>query len=264
MFIDFLAENAQLFLLIFARIMALVSIAPLISSGSIPIIARIGLALFAAVAIFPSVVESGYPLPDTGLQYAAILIGEILIGLTMGFILVVIYAAFLVAGQFFSLQMGFAASQVFDPLSQIQIPIMGQFFNIIAMYIFVIVGGFQKIFLVGVLRSFDGVRPMDFAVQRDYVFRLFLHILAELFEQALIISFPILGTLFLVSITMGLLAKAAPQMNLLMMGFPVAIGVAFLLILLILPFLVQALERIIEGSFQLVLEMIGALREASP
>lgn len=263
MFFDTLAENAQLFLLIFVRIIALVQIAPLSSSSSIPQIAKIGLALFATIAVFPMVQASGYPIPDSGLLYAAILVGEIMVGIIMGFILVVIYAAFLLAGQYFSLQMGFGASQVFDPLAQIQIPIMGQFINTIAMLIFVLIGGFQKIFLIGVQRSFESVRVFDFIVRRDYIFRFFLGSLGDLFKQALLISFPILGSLFLVNVSMGLLAKAAPQMNLLMMGFPVAIGVAFIIIFLTLPFLVETLGTVVDAGFYRIMELLDTAKGAA-
>ncbi len=264
MFIDTLAENSQLFLLIFVRIIALIQIAPLTSSSSIPQIAKIGLALFAAIAVFPSVQAIGYPIPESGLLYAGILVGEVLVGLIMGFILVVVYAAFLLAGQYFSLQMGFGASQVFDPLSQIEIPIMGQFINTIAMLVFVLIGGFQRIFIIGVHRSFENVRVFDFIAGRESIFQLFIGSLGELFKQALLIAFPILGTLFLVNVTMGLLAKAAPQMNLLMMGFPVAIGVAFIILFLTLPFLVEALGTVIDGGFYKIAELLDNLQGAAP
>ena len=263
MLFDTLAENSQIFLLILVRVTAMLMIAPLISSRGIPFIAKIGLALFATIAVFPMVVESGYPIPETGLEYAAVLFGEVLVGIILGFILVVIYAAFLVAGQFFSLQMGFGASQVYDPLAQIQIPLMGQFLNVIAMLIFIVVGGFQRIFLIGVYRSFQTVQVLDFIRQRDYIFRLFIGSLGRLFEQALIISLPILGTLFLVSVSMGLLAKAAPQMNLLMMGFPVAIIIAFLILFLSLPFLMEAFGRIIDASFYQIMELLSRSRGAA-
>jgi flagellar biosynthetic protein FliR len=248
-YIDNITANAQLFLLILARVIAVIQIAPLISSGAIPQLAKIGIGFFAAVAVFPWVQTMGYPIPESGLAYAGVLLGEVLVGIIIGFILQIIYAAFLVAGQFFSLQMGFGASQTFDPLAQVQIPIMGQFLNIIAMFVFISVGGFQRIFLIGVFRSFESVQAVDFMLQREYLFRLFLKSLGELFEHSLVISFPILGTLFLVSLSMGLLAKAAPQMNLLMMGFPVAIGVAFLILFFTLPFLMEAFGRIIDLSF---------------
>ncbi len=252
-----LIGHTQLFLLIFARIFALLRIAPLISSNSFPGTARVGLALLSAVVVLPGMIESGYPIPEAGLHYAMLIVGEAMIGIITGFFLVIIYAAFLLAGQFFSLQMGFGASQVFDPLAQIQIPLMGQFLNMIAMFVFITTSGFQKIFLYGVDASFRAVRAVDLVVSHDFVLRTIFDGLGRLFEQSLVIAFPILGTLFLVSVSMGLLAKAAPQMNLLMFGFPVAISVAFFILFLSMPLLMQAFSRIIDASFEGVLRLLG-------
>ena len=74
-----------------------------------------------------------------------------------------------------------------------------------------------------------------------------------LFEQALIIAMPILGTLFLISVSTGLLARAAPQMNLLMMGFPIAILTAFFVIFFSLPFLIGQFATILDSSFTEIL-----------
>ncbi|MCK4540616.1 MAG: flagellar biosynthetic protein FliR [Spirochaetales bacterium] len=249
--------HAQIFLLVFARIYGMLSVAPLLSSSAVPRIARIALSLMTAVLILPWTLD--YPLPGDGLSYALLIVGEAFLGLLMGFFLSIIYSAFLLSGQFFSLQMGFGASQVYDPLAQVQIPLMGQFLNIIAMLVFVTSGGFQKIFLSGLLRSFETVRAVDFAIGRDYLFKLFLHSMGGLFEQALIIAFPILGTLFLVSVSVGLLAKAAPQMNLLMLGFPIAIIVAFLLLVVLIPYLMETFQRIIDGSFYELTRIISRM-----
>jgi flagellar biosynthetic protein FliR len=254
-----LVLNFQIVLLLFARILAMMLTAPLLSSAAVPTLARVGLAMFVAAAVFPWVAEAGYPLPDSGVHYFLLILGEVFLGLLMGFFLQLIFAAFQVAGQFFSLQMGFGASQVFDPLAQIEIPLMGQFINIMAMFIFLTVAGFQKLLLVGVMRSFQLVRAYDLVTGREYLFSMLLRSLGKLFQQALVISFPILGTLLLVSVTMGLLAKAAPQMNLLMMGFPVAIGTAFAVLVLAMPFLASAFARIIEGSFDSLLEVLSRL-----
>lgn len=245
-----LVVNAQLFFLVFARVTALVETAPLLSSDSIPQIAKIGLAFFASFVVFPWVKTLGYPMPSFGLEYALLAVGEALVGVVVGFFLTMIYSGFQLAGQYYSLQMGFGASEVFDPLAQIEIPIMGQFLNLIAMLIFLIVGGFQKIFLVGVFRSFEAMRAVDLVLHREYLFRMVFSGMARLFEQSLVISFPILGTLFLVSVAMGLLAKAAPQMNLLMMGFPISIGVAFLVLFLTLPMLAEVFSAVIDYSFE--------------
>jgi flagellar biosynthesis protein FliR len=258
--IDLMTANAQLLLLLFARVFGLLSVAPLLSSRAIPGIARIALALFAALAVFPWVLESGYPIPSNGLAYGLVLIGEVLVGLILGFTLNVVYTAFVLAGQYFSFQMGFGASQVFDPMAQVQIPIMGQFLNMIAMFVFIITGGFQKLFLAGVLRSFQSMRAVDFAARPDRVLDLVSRAVALMFEHALILSFPILGTLLLISVSMGLLAKAAPQMNLLMLGFPLKIGIAFLMLMLTIPLIMEGFSRLIDQSFLIIMEFLSDMK----
>ena len=255
-----LIENAQISLLVFVRIYAIIRIAPLLSSGAIPGIARTGLSLFTTVAVLPAVLAAGYPIPEQGLGYAALVVGEAFVGIIIGFILVIVYSAFLVAGQFFSLQMGFGASQVYDPLAQIEIPLMGQFLNILGMFVFVSVGGLIQIFVVGVQNSFIGLRAADFVAARGVLLPTIFRGLTSLFEHSLVIAFPVLGTLFLVSLTMGLLAKAAPQMNLLMLGFPIAISVAFVILFLTIPTIMNAFGRLIDGSFTGLLELMGRIR----
>ena len=254
MFLENFAQNAQLYLLIFSRIFALLSIAPITSSSGIPSAARAALALFTTIIVFPMVYESGYIIPETGLMYGALIIGEVAIGILTGFFLQLVYAIFVMVGQFFSLQIGFSASVIFDPVEQEEIPIIGQFFNYFAMFIFLAANGFYKLFYIGVYRSFESLNAYTFLLQREHIYSMIFSAIGMLFQQALIISMPILGSLFLVSVSMGLLAKAAPQMNLLMMGFPLAIGIAFFIILFSVPFLVTAFSSLIDESFYRVAE----------
>ena len=249
MFLENLTQNSQLYLLIFVRIFALLSFAPITSSSGIPAVVRAALALFTTVAIFPSVYGAGYVIPEAGLLYAGLILGELAIGIITGFFLQLIYAVFLMVGQFFSLQIGFSASVVFDPISQEEMPIIGQFFNYFAMFVFLSASGFYKLFYTGVFRSFQSLNAYSLLLQREHIYSMALSAIGMLFKEAIIISMPILGSLFLVSVSMGLLAKAAPQMNLLMMGFPIAIAIAFFIILLSIPYLVGAFSALIDESF---------------
>ena len=258
-----LAVNAQLFFLIFARVTALVETAPLLSSEAVPQIAKVGLGFFASFIVFPWVLAAGYPIPEFGLQYVLLVIGEALIGILVGFFLTLIYSGFQLAGQFYSLQMGLGASEVFDPLAQIEIPVMGQFLNLIAMLIFLIAGGFQKIFLTGVFRSFEAMKAVDLVIHRNDIIKMTLVSMSRLFEQSLVIAFPILGILFLVSVTTGLLAKAAPQMNLLMLGFPISIGVAFIVLFLMLPIMADIFTAVIDFSFSEILKLLSLIKGAN-
>ena len=257
-----LAANFRIFLIILVRVTALIQVAPLFSSQAFPQTAKLGFALFVSIAIFPWVAEQGYLLPENAVDYFLVVLGEAMIGIILGFFLNIVFAVFQVAGQFFSLQMGFGASQVFDPLAQIEIPLMGQFLNIAGMFTFLVISGAHKLLLVGVYQSFQSIQAVDLVAGRSYLLPLFLRSLGELFVNALTISFPILGTLLLISVTMGLLAKAAPQMNLLMMGFPVAIGTALIVVAAATPFLIGAFTRLLDGGFQQLGAIISGLKAA--
>lgn len=242
--------------------MAMLQVAPLFSSTAVPVIARVGFSMFIAGIIFPVILASGYTIPDNIIHYFLLVTGETLIGIIIGFYLVIIFAGFQLAGQFFSLQMGFGASQVFDPLGQIEIPLVGQFLNLVAMFVFLIISGFTKFILAGVQKSFESIRAIDLVTGKNVLYQFFSLSLGKLFQDALTIAFPVLGTLFLISVSMGLLAKAAPQMNLLMMGFPIAIGVAFLILFFSMPFLIELFARIIDLSFEGIADLFIKMRNA--
>lgn len=261
--LDTLLNNFRLFLLVFARLAALFEVAPLFSSEAIPQPAKLGFALFATVLVLPWIAAAGYPLPAATGQYLLLVAGEALIGLIMGFFLNLIFAVFQAAGQYFSLQIGFGASEVFDPLAEIEIPLMGQFLNVVGMLTFLVVSGAQKLVLVGVYRSFQAVRAADLVAGRGFLTGELVASIGRLFADALTISFPILGTLLLVSVAMGLLAKAAPQMNLLLMGFPFSIGVAFLIMVLAMPFLVGSISRVVDGGFEALSGLLDKLGPAT-
>lgn len=257
MILETIVRNAPLFLLIFARTYTLLAIAPMTSSAGVPIIARIGLAFFSSFVVFPQVAAAGYPVAADTLSFMLLMVGEILLGALTALMLVIVFSIFQMAGQLFSLQMGFGASQVFDPLAQVEMPIVGQFLNLMAMMVFLTTGGFQRIFLSGLSGTFGAINAWTIASMRADWFTVVSGSLARLFAFSAMLSMPILGTLFLLSVTMGLLSKAAPQMNLLMLGFPVAILVAFTVILLTIPFLIGSFDRVIDAAFNEIGRMLA-------
>jgi flagellar biosynthetic protein FliR len=238
------------FLLVAARALAMIEVAPLLSSDAVPQPAKIALAGFAAYAAFPSALVRDWELEPFGLNFLFLLIGEALIGVITGFYLTVVFSAFSTAGQFFSLQMGFGASETFDPLSQIENPLLGQYLNLVAMLVFLSVGGFRQLFLGGFWRSLETINIVSLIQGREAVVKMLLAGLSRLFLDAIVISMPILGTLFLTSLATGLISKAAPQINLLSEGFPISITAAFILIWAVLPFMTEAFGRVIEAGFR--------------
>jgi flagellar biosynthetic protein FliR len=241
---------APAFLLIAVRALAMIEVAPLLNSESIPQVAKISLAGFAAYAVFPFALVRDWVIAPFGLSFIFLVIGEAIIGIIIGFFLALIFAAFSTAGQFFSLQMGFGASETFDPLSQIENPLLGQYLNIVAMLVFVTIEGFRELFVGGFWRSLQSINVMSLVSGREHIVTMVLAGLSRLFLDAIIISMPILGSLFLVSLSTGLISKAAPQINILSEGFPISILLAFPLIYSSLPFMTEAFSRVIGAGFE--------------
>jgi len=255
------------FLLIAVRAFAMIQTAPLLSSEAIPQAAKIALAGLAAFAVMPTAevffaanspaglvtlpggVTSDLRYEPFSFRFLILIIGEGIIGIIIGFYITIIFAAFSTAGQFFSLQMGFGASETFDPLSQVENPLMGQYLNLVSMLVFVSIGGFHQLFLGGFWRSVQTINIISLIDGREPVVTMMASGLSRLFVDAIVISLPILGTLFLTSLTTGLITKAAPQINILSEGFPISISIAFILIYASLPFMTEAFARMIQSGF---------------
>ncbi len=228
---------APFYLLVCARCFALIMTMPLFSMRTISRIAKIALTGYMAYLIFPHVNQEMY-LPyishdgSFSLEYILILAGEAMIGVIMGFFVSIIFNAFSTAGQFFAFQMGFSASEVYDALSQVENPLMGQFFNLIAMLIFLQSHWGQRVFGSALVSSFETLNSFSLvmAAGRNEIVKFLISSLTKLFADAFVIALPIMATLLLVSITTGILGKAAPQMNLLSEGFPVMILLSFFII----------------------------------
>jgi flagellar biosynthetic protein FliR len=243
---------APAFLLIAVRALAMIETAPLLSSEDFPQVEKISMAGLAAYSVFPAALIKDWELAPFGLNFIFLIIGEALIGIIIGFFLTIIFSAFSTAGQFFSLQMGFGASETFDPLSQIENPLLGQYLNLVAMLVFVTINGFRELFLGGFWRSIQSINVMSLIAGRETIVSMLLSGLSRLFLDAIIISMPILGTLFLTSLATGLISKAAPQINILSEGFPISITVAFVLIFATLPFMTNAFSRVIDAGFSTI------------
>ena len=252
--LDEILSQAPVFLLIFARIFAMLLVLPMFSMRSASRVAKVALAGYMAFFIFGTC-DLSYYLPyiaqdgSFSMEYFLILIGEVLIGIILGFFITMIFSAFSTAGQFLAFQMGFSAASSYDSLSQVENPLMGQFFNLIAMLVFMQTHWFQKLFLQGLVTSFSSLNAISIVQSTENIVKFVMSGLSSLFVDALVISLPVMGSLFLISICTGLLTKAAPQMNLLSEGFPIMIMLAFVIIAFILPDMIDFFVRSFEKGF---------------
>ncbi len=247
---DDVIAKAPIFFLAAARIFAMILTTPLLSMQSVPRTAKIALAGSIAFLVMPAAYPGGWDVDPFSLRYVLLVIGEGLIGVITGFFISMVFASFSSAGQFFSYQMGFGASEVYDALAQIENPLLGQYLNLIAMLVFVQIHGFQTLFLGGILRSFQSVNCFSLVTARGEFLTFFLTGLSGLFMNAMVIALPIIGTLFLIHVSMGLLSKAAPQMNLLSEGFPITILVTFFLLVVALPLMANLFVQVMDQGFR--------------
>jgi flagellar biosynthetic protein FliR len=266
--LDTILANASVFLLVFARCIALILVVPLFSARSVPRGSIVALAFFMSFLMFKTASDSGFnamygSLTVFTIPYIFTLIGEALIGVIIGFYVSIIFSAFSSAGQFFSFQTGLGASEVYDALSQVSNPILGQYLNLMAMVLFLRVGGFQQLFLNGLSSSYQSINAASLIAARETFYRFLLSGLTNLFFDAFMIALPVTGVLFLVAISMGLLTKAAPQMNLLAEGLPLTILVSFLVLTLLLPsmcnFFIAVFRSGLKSVEQLLINVGGGI-----
>lgn len=238
--INDLLNNAPLFILVCARCLGLILILPMFSMRTVNFAAKVALSGYMAYfcmfsADFSKYGDVFFINNSFSLYFLILVLGEALIGVIIGFFVSIIFGVFSTAGQFFSFQMGFSAASAYDALSQVENPLMGQFFNLAAMLVFMQTHWFQKLFLGGLSSSFESLNVFELILRKNDFVMFFLKGLTNLFADALIIALPIMCTLVLITVCTGLLSKAAPQMNLLSEGFPVMILLSFLVLVMVFP-----------------------------
>ena len=256
---EYFVFHFEKFLLVFVRIMGVFFTVSFFSSDAFPETIRLGLVFLITATIYP-LVSSFVPQPSSNMiEYGLHALGEGIIGIAIGMIMSVYFTVFQLAGQFFSVQMGFGASEVFDPLSQISLPIMGQFLYMIFTLVFMLGNGPAYV-LNGLFESFSRVNFVDLlrTSMTGSKYGL-LSSMGDLFIVALKISFPILAMLLFVSVTQGLLAKASPQMNLQAVGFQISIFIGFVIFMAVSPALVNIIGNIIEYTFENVLNLMAEM-----
>ena len=126
---------------------------------------------------------------------------------------------------------------------------MGQYLNLIAMLVFLQTNWLQRLFIKGLAESFHSLDVFKLIAGHVAFTKFMVSGLTSLFEDALIISLPIMGTLCLITVCMGVLSKAAPQMNLLSEGFPIMMLVSFILLTALMPSFIDYFSRAFSVGF---------------
>ncbi|MDD5369523.1 MAG: flagellar biosynthetic protein FliR [Anaerolineaceae bacterium] len=217
--------QAQQFFLAFTRIMAIVVYVPVLGGQAIPAQVRIGLGLVLSAILVPwqPLVATAPVIPDFVFIIA---IGkELLIGTLAGFAAALTFGAVQVAGEVMGLGSGFGAGRILNPASGESGSALDQLFVMVAMLLFVALNGHHT-FLIAVQKTFIAI-PVNSPLP-GFTSQGLIELFARLVAAGVQMALPVLGALLLTDITLGLLARVAPQVQVFFLGLPLKLGVAMI------------------------------------
>jgi len=244
---EYWLSQFHIFLLVLLRVSALLIVAPIFGHRNYLARAKIILAATVSLVVFPLVARSAPEIPEGLYPYALIMLKEVAMGVALGFAVLLLFVGIQFAGQLVGLQMGFGIVNVIDPQSSNQVSIIGQYLNILAVLILLTTNGHHMI-LKGLVSSFDVV-PLGGVELKASVAAKMIVLTSQAFIVAVKIAAPILLSLFLVSVALGILARTVPQMNVFIVGFPVQIAVGLTALIVALPMFFVLLGRLM-GSLE--------------
>lgn len=240
------------YLLAMVRAAAWVFVCPPFGNRTVPTTVKVGLAAALALVVGPRLAEQAVPLEAGPLLTAAVL--QVAAGLALGFLGVLLFATFSFAGGLIDLVSGYSVAQLFDPGTSAPVSIFGQFYGVLATTLLFAIDG-HLLLVRGFLTSFTAAPLTHLSI--DSLAKLLTGDLALFFVAALEIAAPLLAALFLAEAALGLLSRAAPQMNVFQLGLPVKILVTLTLAGLAIPILPDAVSGM---ANQVVRQGLGLLR----
>ncbi len=210
----------------------------------------------AALAWFVAAISPSPPAIDpvswTGLLVSA---QQVFIGLSMGFMLQLVFAVLTVAGESIAMSMGLGFAMMVDPQNGAQVPVVAQYFLIMAMLLFLALGG-HIAFLEMVLTSFDHLPVAVHGFDRDMAW-LIVTYGSELFVGALLVALPVVTSILLVNMAFGVVTRAAPQLNIFAVGFPITLMLGLFLLMVNWPNQVTRIESLLLDSLEQIGRVIG-------
>ena len=241
------------------RILGMVAAAPIFGNTSFPMTAKVMLGVMLALIMAPVVpaMPATDPMSMAGLM---IVVQQMLIGLAMGFSMRIVFAAVEMAGEIASATMGLGFASVFDPQTKGRSSAVSQFLALIGTMVFLSVNG--HLILIEVLYESFVTLPISATPMSSNLALELVRWASAIFSIGLHLSLPIVAALLITQVALGILTRAAPQLNIFGIGFPVSLGVGLILISQILPSLSVPLQNLFNQGFETMraIPRAGAVR----
>ncbi len=237
-----------------ARVAALVTVAPIFGARMIPRRVRLMIILALTWAILPFIksVPVIEPLSPAGVLVVA---QQILIGLSMGFLFRLAFTALELGGLMIATQMGLGFASLVDPQNGAQSPLLSQFYTLLGTLVFLGLNG-HLLLIQLLVDSFEALPVATSGADRDLLWTLATWA-SRMFAGAVLISLPAIASLLVVNLAFGVMTRAAPQLNIFSVGFPIGLILGLLIILYNLPTLLHQLDRLFADAFERVSQLLG-------
>ena len=230
--------------LIFVRISAAFTVAPIFGGKMVPVLAKLFLALVISYVVFLTIDKSSlYDLP-TGWMLIVFAFKEILTGLTIGFMMQFVFYGVSYAGTLIGFDMGLNAAEVFNPNEEINGNVVGEFLYYGALLVFFIINGHH--YVISSLKYSFSVVPIGKFIATQAVHTLIIKYAASIFIIAIKIASPIMVSFFLVHIAEGIISRIIPQMQVFFVTQPIKIGLGLVILTAVIPIYVYVIKNLLK------------------
>lgn len=237
----------------FVRIAAAVMVMPVLSGNFTPARVKILLALGLTLVIAP-VLPPVAPVSLVSLEGVLAVMREVLIGLAIGFVIQLVFDAIALGGQVISMTMGLGFAVFIDRQNGVNIPVLGQFFMMLGMLIFLSLDGHLAVIEL-LADSFRLLPLMGSGLSQNAIGGL-LEWSSQMFVVTIRIALPAITAMLIVNLSFGVMSRAAPTLNLFAIGFPVAMLLGFVVIFLSMDNLRESVSLSLAEAIAYVPEML--------
>jgi len=231
------------YLLVFLRINAVLFLLPVLGDKVVPAPLKGGISFIMALVIYP-VVRAQIPTAAnlTTLNLIGAIVGEILIGVIIGFAIRLVFSGIQMAGEMVGFQMGFSIANVIDPYTNVQVSLIGDLLYLFAILVFLNLDGHHLV-ISALVQSYDIVQPLTVHFTKSLTY-IIIDLSRGLFVIAVKVSAPVMAALFFTNVAMGIVARTVPQMNVFIVSFPLQIFVGLLTLSISLSLFRTVSERL--------------------
>ena len=229
------------------RIAAMLMASPIFNIRQIPARFRILLAVFITLLVHPVLPPS--PVVDVFSAEAFLITGQqILIGVALGFLMQMAFQALIFGGQVMAYSMGLGFATMMDPANGVQVPVVAQFWLILAMLAFLMMNG-HLVMIAAIVETFTVMPVAIDGIGQAGLWGL-LSWASRMFAAGLVMALPVIISLLLINIGLGVVSRAAPQLNIFAVGFPVTLLTGFVLIWVTLPQVMNSFGNLVIETFE--------------